>query len=36
MLELDEVCVIQSPGTVASYRPPPWSQFYKPAYYAES
>lgn len=36
MLELDEVIVVTSPGTVASYRPPPWSQFYKPSYYTQS
>lgn len=36
MLELDEVIVVTSPGTVASYRPPPWSQFYKPGYYTQS
>jgi len=36
MLELDEVILVHEPGKVVSYRPPPWSQFYKPPYYAQS
>ena len=36
MLELDEVMVVQPHGTVACYRPPPWSQFYKPPYYSSN
>lgn len=33
LLELDEVITARPPGSVASYRPPPWSQFFKPGYY---
>lgn len=36
LLELDDVMTARPPGSVASYRPPPWSQFFKPGYYNQA